>query len=351
MHDHRQDYLNMLRVEINSSPKTIEAYDSDIGRYLCYIRDSEGIKSIDDIRPSNIKSYVNALNKMLLTASTISRNIASIRSYHKFLKTENIVKENPSLSITTPKQKKKLPTVLSVEEINKIINTISRDTPINFRNYAMINILYACGLRVTELCELRLSQPYLDPIIKDDQIINYKDEDGNMSNINVGKAKNLPDTHSAYLAYRLKLEKTPGIINIKGKGRKERFVPISSSSRKIWFLFEQKYRKQLLKEKNTQELFISRNGRPLTRAMVNNIVNKCSRYAGITKNVSPHTFRHSFATHLIEGGADIRFVQHMLGHADISTTQIYTQLDQTTLKEKYDEFGDVIFNKRRMTQI
>ena len=145
----------------------------------------------------------------------------------------------------------------------------------------------------------------------------------------------------------MKLEKTPGIINVKGKGRKERFVPINSRTRKVWIVFEQKYRKKLLKDKNTKELFISRNGRPLTRAMINNVVNKWSKNAGIIKKISPHTFRHSFATHLIEGGADIRFVQVMLGHADISTTQIYTQLDQTTLKEKYDEFGDIIFNKRR----
>ena len=338
----------MLRVEINSSPKTIEAYDSDIRRYLCYIRDSEGIESIDDISPSNIRSYVYSLSKMLLAPSTISRNIASIRSYHKFLKIENIVKENPSLSITAPKQKKKLPTVLSVEEINKIISTIPKDTAINFRDYAIINILYGCGLRVTELCELGFWQPYLDPVIKDDQIIEYKDKNGNLAVINAGKAKKLTETHSANISYRMKLEKTPGIINVKGKGRKERFIPINSSSRNIWYMFEQKYRKELLKEKNTQELFISRNGKSLTRAMVNKIINKWSKNAGITKKVSPHTFRHSFATHLIEGGADIRFVQHMLGHADISTTQIYTQLDQTTLKEKYDEYGDVIFNKKRM---
>ena len=348
MLDHRQDYLNMLRVEINSSPKTIEAYDADIRRYLCYICNSEGIESINDIRPSNIRNYVNSLSEMLLAPSTISRNIASVRSYHKFLKIENIVKENPSLSITAPKQKKKLPTVLNVEEINKIISTIPKNKAINFRDYTMINILYACGLRVTELCQLGFWQPYLDPVIKDDQIIKYKDQNGNLAEINAGKAIKLPDTHSGNIAYKMKLEKTPGIINVKGKGRKERFVPINSSSRKIWYTYQHKYRKELLKEKNTRELFISRNGRSLTRAMVNKIINKWSKNAGITKNVSPHTFRHSFATHLIEGGADIRFVQHMLGHADISTTQIYTQLDQTTLKEKYDEFGDVIFNKNRI---
>ena len=173
MLDHRQDYLNVLRVEMNYSPKTIEAYDSDIRRYLFYIRDSEGLKSVDDIRPSNIRNYVTSLSKMLLAPSTISRNIASVRSYHKFLKIENIVKENPSLSITTPKQKKKLPTFLSVEEVNKIISIIPKDTAINFRDYAIINILYACGLRVSELCELRCWQPYLDPVIKNDQLIKY----------------------------------------------------------------------------------------------------------------------------------------------------------------------------------
>ncbi len=338
----------MLRVEINSSPKTIEAYDSDIKRYLSFIHYSEGIKSVDDIRPNNIRNYVNSLNNMLLAPSTISRNIASVRSYHKFLKIENIVKENPSLSITTPRQKKKLPTVLSVEEIKKILSLIPKDTAINYRDYAIMNILYACGLRVTELCELGYWQPYIEPIIKDDEIIQYKDENENMMNIVAGKAIRLPDSHSAKIAYKIKLEKTPGIINVKGKGRKERFVPISYSARKIWFKFERKYRMQLLKKNSIQELFISRNGRPLTRAMINNIVNKWSKNAGIIKHVSPHTFRHSFATHLIEGGADIRFVQHMLGHSDISTTQIYTQLDQTTLKEKYDEFGDSIFNKKRM---
>ena len=337
----------MLRVEINSSPKTIEAYDSDIRKYLIYLRDSKGIKSLDDIRPSNIRGYINALSEMLLSPSTISRNIASIKSYHRFLKVENILEENPSLSIVTPRQKKKLPIVLNVEEIDKIIRSIPNDTAIHVRDYAMINILYACGLRVTELCELGIVQPYLDPIIKDDEIIRYKDEKGILTEIKAGSAKNYSGNHNAKIAYEKELNARPGLINIKGKGRKERFVPINSKSRNIWYRFENKYRSKLLKNKNTKELFISRNGMTLTRAMVNNIIKKWSKISGITKKVTPHTFRHSFATHLIEGGADIRFVQHMLGHADISTTQIYTQLDSYTLREKYDEFGDAIFNKNR----
>ncbi len=339
----------MLRVEFNSSPKTIEAYDSDIKRYMSYICDVEGIESINDIRPSNIRNYISLLSKMLLAPSTISRNIASIRSYHRFLKIENIVEENPSLAIVTPKLKKKLPNILSVEEIKKIINNIPKDTAINFRDYAIINILYACGLRVTELCDLDIGQPYLDPIIKDDEIIFYKNESGTNVEIESSEAKILPENHRAKIVYEKELKRRPGLIRVKGKGRKERFVPISASSRNIWYEFEYKYRKQLQKNSNVREIFISRNGKALTRAMVNKIVNKWSSNLDIMIKVTPHTFRHSFATHLIEGGADIRFVQHMLGHTDISTTQIYTQLDRYTLREKYDEFGGIIFNKKRMT--
>ena len=348
MLDHRQDYLNMLRVEINSSPKTIEAYDSDIRRYLSFIRESEGINSLNDIGPNNIRNFVSSLSEMLLAPSTISRNIASVRSYHKFLKIENIVTENPSLSIVTPKKIRKLPTVLSVEEIDKIISIIPKNTAINVRDYAIINILYACGLRVTELCEISIIQPYLDPVIKDDEIIKYKDENGIVIKLEAGDAKSMDENHIAKIAYQKDLNGRPGLITVIGKGRKQRFVPINSTSRNIWYMYERKYRNELLKENNTKELFISRNGMALTRAMINNIIKKWSDNAGLGKKITPHTFRHSFATHLIEGGADIRFVQHMLGHADISTTQIYTQLDQTTLKEKYDEFGDVIFNKKRI---
>ena len=187
----------------------------------------------------------------------------------------------------------------------------------------------------------------MDPIIKDDEKIKYENKNGNITMIDAGKAKELSNTSFARLAYEKELNKRPGIISVKGKGRKERYVPISSSSRKIWYQFFNRKRKELLKDNKTQKLFISRNGIPLTRAMVNNIVNKWAKNAGIKKRVTPHTFRHSFATHLVEGGADIRFVQHMLGHADISTTQIYTQLDSITLQEEYNHFDKKIFSKKR----
>ena len=338
MTDHLQDYLIMLRVEINVSPKTIEAYESDVRRYLKYIKESEGINSLKDIKQRHIRSYVRLLSDMLLAASSISRMIASVRSYHQFLSREKILKENPSLSINTPRLKKKLPTLLSFHEIEKIISIITTDTALNNRDHAIVQILYSCGLRVTELCELEVVQPYLEPTIDDKEIITYKDENGCESEIKAGEAIKFPESHPPRIAYEEELQSRPGLIKVKGKGSKERLVPISASSRKIWYQFEYNYRKELLKDRTTKELFISRNGRALTRAMVNKIINKWTKIAGITKKVTPHTFRHSFATHLVERGADIRFVQHMLGHADISTTQIYTHLDTTTLREEYKQF-------------
>ena len=347
MIDHLQDYLTMLRVEINVSPKTVDAYESDVRRYLSYINEIEGLNTLYDIKQRHLIGYVRLLSDILLAPSSIARMIASVRSYHQFLSREKILKENPSLSIKTPKLKKKLPTVLSPEEIGKIISLIPKDSALDFRDYAIVEILYSCGLRVTELCELDVAQPYLNPTIEDNEVITYENENSELVKVLAGEAKNLSQIHLARIAYEKELQNRPGLIKVKGKGSKERLVPIGASSRKIWYKFEDKYRKKLLKSRAAKELFISRNGRALTRAMVNKIINKWCKASGIIKKVTPHTFRHSFATHLIEGGADIRFVQDMLGHADISTTQIYTHLDKTTIREKYNEFGDVIFNKNR----
>ena len=338
MIDHLHDYLTMLRVEINVSPKTVEAYESDVRRYLSYINEIEGLNTLHDINQKHLRGYVRLLSDILLAPSSISRMIASVRSYHQFLSREKILKENPSLSIKTPKLKKKLPMVLSPEEIGEIISIIPKDSALGFRDYAIVEILYSCGLRVTELCELGVNQSYLEPTIADDEIIVYKNEDGKSIEIRAGVAKSLDRNHPAYKEYKKELENRPGLLVIKGKGRKERLVPISASSRKIWYIFKDKYRKKLLKGNIVQELFVSRNGRALTRAMVNKIINKWSKAANISKKVTPHTFRHSFATHLVNKGADIVFVQHMLGHADISTTQIYTHLNTNRIRKSYNKF-------------
>lgn len=328
----------MLRVDIDASPKTLEAYESDLRRYLNYIHDMEGISSIKNVKQGHIRGYVRSLSDMLLAPSSISRMLASVRSYHQFLCTENIIKENPSLSIKVPRIKKKFPIILSFDEIVKIINTIPKNSALNMRDHTIVEVLYSCGLRVTELCELEKRQSHLNPTMSDNEIITYEDTNGNIVEIKAGEAKILNEKHPANKAYKKELGKRPGLLTIIGKGRKPRYVPIGKNSRKIWFRFANKYRNELLKGNEVKELFISRNGRRLTRAMVNKIINKWSRQAGMLKKISPHTFRHSFATHLIEGGADIRFVQDMLGHADISTTQIYTHLDRTTVKEKYNEY-------------
>jgi integrase/recombinase XerD len=226
---------------------------------------------------------------------------------------------------------------LTLEEIENILRIIPVDNALNFRDLAIIELLYSCGLRVSELCDISVLQPLLEPYIDDDEEIEYKDLDG-FNIIKIGLAKAMHESHPARIQYENELKIRPGLIKVLGKGNKERLVPIGFKPRSIWKKFKNKYRNQLLKNKNSENFFISRNGKPLTRAMVNKIVEKWSTLSGLGKKISPHTFRHSFATHLIEGGADIRFVQHMLGHSDITTTQIYTHLDKTTLKNEYNHY-------------
>ena len=328
----------MLRVELNGSKKTMEAYNADILRYLNYLNKVENLNNLKKIKQSHIRNYVKNLSSVFLAPASIARMMASVRSYHQFLSKEKILNENPSLSIDTPKLKKKLPSVLTIEDIEKIIKAIPRDSALNFRDFAIIEMLYSCGLRVSELCDLSMIQPFLEPTIGDMDEIKYKDENNKITVVKAEVVKDYPEDHYLKLAYKAELKNRAGLVKVLGKGSKERFVPIGAQSRNIWYEFKNNFRGQLLSDNNSEQLFTSRNGRPLTRAMVNKIVNKWSIQSGIIKKISPHTFRHSFATHLIEGGADIRFVQHMLGHADITTTQIYTHLDKTTLKNEYNHY-------------
>ena len=288
MDTHFQDYLTMLRVERNLSPRTLEAYQRDLKHYLSFIVDKD-IISLSNISQMHIREYIRSLNEKGLAASSIARIFSSIRSYHKFLSVENYVNENPTLILTSPKAPKKLPHVLMEEEISAIINAVVETFQFAKRDKAIIEMLYSCGLRVSELCALSLNNLYLN----DD------------------------------------------MIRIMGKGSKERLLPVGGRAKNFLNDYLIHCRPGIQKDKGSSSVFLSRNGNPLTRAMINNILRKWSQVAGISKSVSPHTLRHSFATHLLEGGADLRFVQALLGHSDISTTQIYTHLDKHHLKEVY----------------
>ena len=285
MKEYLKEYLITLRIERNLSPKTCDAYKRDLTDYLRYIK----TEKITKITQMDIRNYIRELNKRKLAPSSISRRFSSIRSYHKFLTAEELMNDNPTLILSGPKSPKKLPSVLSENEISSIINCIDESSKFGKRDKAIIEMLYSCGLRVSELCELDLSNLFLD----DD------------------------------------------LIRIFGKGMKERLLPIGGRAKLYLNNYLIHVRPCFKKKDRSSSVFLSRNGKTLTRAMINKIINRWSSLSGVSKIVSPHTFRHSFATHLLEGGADLRFVQALLGHSDITTTQIYTHLDKEHLREVY----------------
>ncbi len=278
----------MLRVERNLSPNTIQAYQRDLSRYLTFLSDRFQIDNYESITPKRIGAFIQALSDSGLAASSTVRIISAIRSFHNYLTAEKIVSDNPAQSLVAPRTARKLPEVLTVDEIDQILGAIDRQMPLAIRDYAILEILYSAGLRVSELCNLE-------------------------------SRSILPDLD---------------MLRVIGKGSRERFVPIGPRARETLDEYLLHQRPGLLStHKKSPCLFLSRNGKQLTRMTVFNILKRWTKAAGITKKISPHTLRHSFATHLLEGGADLRAVQEMLGHADISTTQIYTHLDRAHLKE------------------
>ena len=288
METHFHDFLTMLRVERNVSIHTMDAYKRDINQYLMYLGDLD-IKNLSDVKSTHIRDYIRLLSDGGMAPASTSRIISSIRTYYRFLSNENILDENPVLLINNPKLPKKLPDVLSEKEISLIINAIQESSQFYQRDKAIIELLYSCGIRVTELCNLEMSNLFID-------------ED---------------------------------LIRVMGKGNKERLLPLGIRSKKYLDDYIKHSRNSHIKKSGSSFVFVSRNGNQLTRAMINIILNKWTQVSGLKKSVSPHKLRHSFATHLLEGGADLRFVQALLGHSDISTTQIYTHIDKHYLKEVY----------------
>ena len=291
MKNYLHEYILFIRVEKNLSPRTCEAYKRDLTHYLNFILEKK-VENISKITQMHIREYIRALNEKELVSKSIARIFSSIRSYHKYLASENIVSENPTLVLSNPKSPKKLPIILNENEISVIIEKIDESSQFGKRDKAIIEILYSCGLRVSELCALDLSNLFLDD----------------------------------------------SLIRIFGKGSKERLLPIGARAKLYLNNYLKFLRPSLSRYNKSSVVFLSRNGNQLTRAMINKILTKWSKASGIKKTISPHTLRHSFATHLLEGGADLRFVQALLGHSDISTTQIYTHLDKKHLREVYKTY-------------
>ncbi|UCH11738.1 MAG: site-specific tyrosine recombinase XerD [Fidelibacterota bacterium] len=290
--DYLKDFLLYAKIERNLSPATLQAYESDINRYLKYLHEN-GIQDLQDVRQSQVRGYTRWLHSLCLSAATIHRSFSAIRGFHRFLLAENHVSEDPSAFLDPPKLPQHLPKVLEVREIDTILEAVDISKPLGVRDRSVISLLYACGLRVSELLGLRLTHLMLDA----------------------------------------------ELVRVLGKGSKERVVPIGRFATEDIVRYIQDVRPTLARKgKNAGEIYLNARGNPLSRMGVWNILTRWTKAAGIDKQVSPHTLRHSFATHLLEGGADLRAVQEMLGHTDISTTQVYTHLDRDYLKEVHHSF-------------
>lgn len=281
-------FESYMLLERSMSPNTIEAYIRDISRLneFCILTE-QGI-SPDKIQLNHLRNFVIGLNEIGISERSQARIISGIRAFYRYLIMEDIINDDPSELLEAPKLGRKIPDVLTLEEIEKIISAIDLSNELGHRNKAIIETLYACGVRVSELINMKLSEFYSDI----------------------------------------------GFIKVTGKNNKERIVPIGNEAIKSIELYEKFDRKNLKIAKGNEDyIFLNRRGKKLTRVMIFHIIKELSSICGIKKNVSPHIFRHSFATHLLEGGADLRVIQEMLGHESILTTEIYTHMDTNYLKE------------------
>lgn len=287
-----EDFYHFLQIERGLSENTLKSYKRDLSSYVQYIDKVVQKSEWEGIVRSDIVGFLYMLKDDGKSSATIARHIASIRSFHQFLIREQIVDQDASLHIETPKKERKLPDVLSLNEIEKLL-TINGNKPLMIRNKAMLELLYATGLRVSELITLKRSDVHL----------------------------------------------TMGFVQCLGKGSKERIVPLGNAAKKAVENYLDYARERLVKSKNYENvLFVNQHGRPLSRQGFWKILKTTARDAGIKKSITPHTLRHSFATHLLENGADLRVVQEMLGHVDISTTQIYTHVTKARLKDIYKTY-------------
>jgi integrase/recombinase XerD len=285
----QRGFLNYLRLEKSLSANSLEAYSADVSKLQRFAEMSLGGKSPDQISLDDVRAFLGMLHEIGIAPTSQARIISGLKSFYGYLLLEKEIKSDPLELIDTPRIGRHLPDVLSVQEMEDILGAIDLSKAEGTRNRAMLEMLYSCGLRVSELIDVRISC----------------------------------------------LHAHEGFLRVIGKGNKERLVPIGSTALQwVGYYLEQTRNHQVIKMGQEDYLFLNRRGSKLSRMMVFNIIREQVQKLGIHKQISPHTFRHSFATHLVEAGADLRAVQEMLGHASITTTEIYTHLDRHRLREE-----------------
>lgn len=286
-------YTDYLRLELSLSENSIESYKHDVTLFMQYIENSNNTKSLDDISYDTIESFLEEIYRLGLSSVSQARILSGLKSFYRYLNQEKICNNNPTSVINTPTIARHIPDVLTFEEILKMIDEIDLSTVFGHRNKAIIEVMYSCGLRVSEVISLKISNIYFED----------------------------------------------GFVKVYGKGDKERLIPICHETINTLLLYMKQCRvHQHIAPKYSDIVFISNRGTSLTRQSVFLIIKSAAEKAGIKKEISPHTLRHSFATHLLEGGADLRAVQQMLGHSNITTTEIYTHVSDEHLRKVIMDF-------------
>lgn len=290
---YKKGFKAYLQLEKSLSGNSVEAYGRDLELLTSFLQEKKILKNPSELELKDLQHFLQWIGELGMMASSQARILSGLRAFYKYCLLEQISANDPTTLLESPKQKRALPDTLSFEEIETMIGKIDLSKPEGTRNKAILETMYSCGLRVSEVVGLKISQLY-------------------------------PDL---------------GFIRVTGKGDKERLVPIGSSALKYIGIYRDQVRNHLVIQKGNEDiLFLNNRGSMLSRVMIFYIIKDLAVKAGIQKTVSPHTFRHSFATHLVEGGADLRAVQEMLGHASITTTEIYTHLDREFLRKTLEQF-------------